>query len=52
MMGYVRAIATSTDAELAAMDRNDILDLHRTLSDLRNEVEALLERLPFDRAVQ
>lgn len=43
-------INETSDAGLAALNREDILTVHRTLSALKSEIEQLLSRLPLETA--
>lgn len=40
----------SSDTGLAALEREDILTVHRTLTALKSEIEQLLSRLPLETA--
>lgn len=48
ILSFCRAIDEAPDGDLSALDREDILAVHRTLSTLKLEIERLLERLPLD----
>jgi hypothetical protein len=51
ILSFCRALEEATNAELLALDREEILAIHLTLSNLKVEIERLLERLPFQPAV-
>lgn len=50
ILSLCRAIDESSDIGLAALDREDILAVHRTLTALKGEIEQLLSRLPLETA--
>jgi hypothetical protein len=48
LLDFCRALENATDGDLAMLDREEILAVHRSLTLLKEEIEQLLVHLPLE----